>query len=346
MCVQQGQQWARVGAEGAEARDDKVLDAAPVAGELGAASFEVICGQTCGHLRVAVAVCHLISVACGTPFWVLARYYKWDPTFCERGDVSLTSFDVRTANLRAINSLTKYPSIPTYHALDPTNGSLTDEAITFTGPVFLTEKVDGTNGRIVSLPDGTYLIGSREHLLYAQGDLIGDPALGIVDALKPIAERLPAPIGDRIVVRFFEVYGGKVSAASKHYTSAKQVSARLFDIAVIADYSKMMEWPSERIASWRDSGGQRYLGEYELIESAAIHNLDTVPRLDKIDGDGLPTSIVNMRNLLSDYLPHTMVALDGEPGGAEGIVLRDDQRRVIAKARFQDYDRTLKRRKG
>jgi hypothetical protein len=256
----------------------------------------------------------------------------------------VTSFNVRTANLRAINSMTKYPSIPTYHALDPGNGSLLDEVTTFTGPVFLTEKIDGTNGRIASLPDGSYLIGSREHLLYAQGDLIGDPALGIVDALKPIAERLPAPFGDRIIVRFFEVYGGKVSAASKHYTSSKQVSARLFDIAVIGNYAEMLDWSSQQIASWRDSGGQRYQGEYDLIESAAIYGLETVPRLDKVEGAGLPTSIADMRNFLADYLPHTMVALDGEPGHGEGIVLRDDQRRVIAKARFQDYDRTLKRR--
>ena len=257
----------------------------------------------------------------------------------------MAGFNMRTVNLRAINSMTKYPSIPTYHALDPANGSLTDEVVEFSGPVFLTEKVDGTNGRIVSLPDGSYLIGSREHLLYAKGDLIGDPALGIVDALKPIAERLPAPNGDRIVVRFFEVYGGKVTAASKHYTRSKQVSARLFDIAVISNYAEMLGWPSEQVASWRDNGGQMFLSEYDLIVVAAQYGLDTVPRLDKVDGGGLPTSIVNMRNFLADYLPHTMVALDGEPGHGEGIVLRDDQRRVIAKARFQDYDRTLKRRK-
>ena len=31
-------------------------------------------------------------------------------------------------------------------------------------------------------------------------------------------------------------------------------------------------------------------------------------------------------------------------GAAEGIVLRTPDRSVIAKARFQDYERTLKRR--
>jgi hypothetical protein len=34
----------------------------------------------------------------------------------------MNNFSVRTADLRALNSLTKYPSIPTYHALDPRNG--------------------------------------------------------------------------------------------------------------------------------------------------------------------------------------------------------------------------------
>lgn len=65
-----------------------------------------------------------------------------------------------------------------------------EECIEFNGPVTLTEKVDGTNSRIIVLPDGSYLIGSREELLYARGDLIGNPALGIVDALRDVAENL------------------------------------------------------------------------------------------------------------------------------------------------------------
>ncbi|MFI7515873.1 hypothetical protein ACIBVK_20520 [Micromonospora echinofusca] len=64
------------------------------------------------------------------------------------------------------------------------------------GPVTLTEKVDGTNARIVGLPGGAYLIGSREELLYARGDLIGNPALGIVDALRDVAERLSVAAAD------------------------------------------------------------------------------------------------------------------------------------------------------
>jgi hypothetical protein len=87
----------------------------------------------------------------------------------------MTTFDVRTVDLDVLNSVTKYPSIPTYHALDPSNGGLLEEPVEYTGQVIGSEKIDGCNGRIVSLPDHTYLIGSREELLYAKGDLIGNP---------------------------------------------------------------------------------------------------------------------------------------------------------------------------
>ena len=49
--------------------------------------------------------------------------------------VRVTAFNVRTADLKAINSMTKYPSIPTYHALDPRDGSLLEETIPFSGMV-------------------------------------------------------------------------------------------------------------------------------------------------------------------------------------------------------------------
>lgn len=190
----------------------------------------------------------------------------------------MTAFTVRTANLRAINSMTKYPSIPTYHSLDPRNGGLLEETVGFSGIVVGTEKVDGTNSRIVLLPDGTYLLGSREELLYARGDLIGNPALGIVDALRPIAESLPAVEDDRIVVHFLEVYGGKVTAASKQYTGGKAVGHRLFDVAVVGDFREMSDWDSQRIAAWRDAGGQEFLDEPKYVSMPEVPVLSTTLR--------------------------------------------------------------------
>ena len=57
----------------------------------------------------------------------------------------------RDFDLRKLNSATKYPSIPTYHALGE-RGMLLDEHASFDGQSILaTEKVDGTNSRTIRL---------------------------------------------------------------------------------------------------------------------------------------------------------------------------------------------------
>ncbi len=254
-------------------------------------------------------------------------------------------FDVRATDLGALNSMTKYPSIPTYHTLDPRNGGLLDTTVDFPGPVLGTEKVDGTNARIVSLPDGGFVLGSREELLYAKGDLIGNPAQGIVAALREVAEALAPVDGDVVRVHFLEVYGGKVTAASKQYTGAKLVGFRLFDVAVVEDYRSVLARDPGAISSWRDQGGQPYLREEELAATAKRDGFELTPRLFELAGAELPRDLEQTRAFLAEHLPTTLSALDGEAGGQpEGIVLRAPDRGVIAKARFQDYDRTLRRR--
>jgi hypothetical protein len=65
-----------------------------------------------------------------------------------------------------------------------------------------------------------------------------------------------------------------------------------------------------------------------------------------VDATELPTDLEKTSAWLAERLPRTLVPLDADaPGGAEGIVLRSADRGVIAKARFQDYARTLKRRR-
>jgi hypothetical protein len=257
----------------------------------------------------------------------------------------MATFDVRTANLQAVNSLTKYPSIPTYHTLDPRNGGLLDECVPFEGPVIGTEKVDGTNARIVLLPDGGYLLGSREELLYARGDLIGNPSQGIVDALKPLAESITIADAGTIRVLYLEVYGGKIGGAARHYSNRGEVGWRLFDLALLDGYAEMLDWPAERISRWRDGGGQRFAGEDQLAATAAELTVELTPRLFTVEAGELPTDLEKTRALLGERLPRTLVALgDATPGNSEGIVLRTPDRSTIAKARFQDYDRTLRRR--
>ncbi|CAM4240673.1 RNA ligase family protein [Nocardiopsis rhodophaea] len=252
--------------------------------------------------------------------------------------------DPRNINLDALNSATKYPSIPTYHELDKRNGGLLDEATEFGGKVILTEKVDGTNSRLVLFPTGDYIIGSREELLHARGDLIANPALGIVDALRDLAERLTPPDAG-VRVYFLEVYGGRVTGASKQYTGTRAVGYRMFDAADVP--AAVLTWDRARISAWREEGGQSFLAEDALQTVADKEQIPLTPRLGSVNAADLPTGIQPMRDVLSDRLPSTQVALDEGAGGRpEGIVLRTPDRSVIAKARIQDYDRTLKRQES
>ncbi|MFD6953191.1 hypothetical protein A6A08_13165 [Nocardiopsis sp. TSRI0078] len=254
----------------------------------------------------------------------------------------MTDLDLRDLDLSVLNSATKYPSIPTYHMLDPKNGGLLEEHAKFTGDVVLTEKVDGVNSRIISLPSGDYVIGSREELLYARGDLIGNPALGIVDALRSLADRITPP-GTGIAVHYLEVYGGKVTAASREYTGDRAVGHRMFDSARVP--AGVLSWQRREISAWREDGGQDFLPEDELTRLAEREGGELTPRIATIPADDLPESVADAREFVAAHLPGTLVALDGDAGGRpEGIVLRTADRSVIAKARFQDYERTLKRR--
>ncbi|QLY33139.1 RNA ligase family protein [Nocardia huaxiensis] len=252
-------------------------------------------------------------------------------------------FDLRTADLNAVNSATKYPSIATYHQLGE-RGALTDVATPFTGTVIGTEKVDGTNSRVISLPDGTWLLGSREELLCAKGDLIGNPAQGIVAALREFADGLE-PARGVVRVHYLELYGGKITAASKQYTGARSVGYRLFDMIELHDYESILAMAPAEISAWRESGGQPFLPESALTAAADQAGLELTPRLFALNATDLPTEIEATRDFLTTHLPTTRCALDDAAAGhPEGIVLRTADRSVIAKARFEDYDRTLRRR--
>lgn len=254
------------------------------------------------------------------------------------------SFDVRATDLRALNSMTKYPSIPTYHALDPKNGGLLDETVPFSGPVLATEKVDGTNARIIQIPGGTYVLGSREELLYASGDLIGNPSQGIVENLRPLADSLPAV--DRFRVLYLELYGGKIGGQAKQYSTRGAVGWRLFDVALLDAHEDLLTASPQQISAWREGGGQPWADEDALHAIAAEAGVELAPRLFTLNAAELPAGLTEAQALLAEKLPATLVRLDESgSGAAEGIVFRTLDRSVIAKARFQDYARTFRRRR-
>lgn len=252
---------------------------------------------------------------------------------------------LQAIDLQKLNSMTKYPSIPTYHALGE-KGALTEERIALpeTG-LIATEKVDGTNSRIIRLSEGTYVIGSREELLHAKGDMIWNPALGIVEALRPLADAITdgsCGAGLKpIDVFYLEVFGGKVTANSKQYTGERRLGYRMFDIARIDDFETCLARPVEEIARWRDNGGQSFLPEEELQEEAAKWEIELTPR---IEIDGVPIEHEQVLKWLEATVPETRCRLDAKGGGKpEGLVVRTTDRQTIAKIRYEDYRRHLRR---
>ena len=74
------------------------------------------------------------------------------------------------------------------------------------------------------------------------------------------------------------------------------------------------------------------------------YGVELTPRLSTVET--LPISIQETYEFLHMMLPQTNVALDKGAGGrAEGIVARTLSRSIIAKLRFEDYQRHAKHRK-
>lgn len=276
-------------------------------------------------------------------------------------------FDIRKVDIDRLNSMTKYPSILTYHELG--NGGVLNDAVLTPFPanntLYGTEKVDGTNTRLVFTPDNHVIVGSREDFLWESKDLIGNPTLGIMDYFRSIVPRL---INEAFSLRaiyttnntfnvndafpmmtiYGELYGKNIGAAAKHYTSGGMVGFRVFDVVLQDNHEEILSWDRKKISSWRQHGGQNFLDRDAV--SLIAHNavFDTVPHQFEINSNDLPTSLAETYEFLKQY-ERTKAMLDREPGRqgvgrSEGIVLRTKDRKTIAKLRFEDYER--KRRQG
>lgn len=248
-----------------------------------------------------------------------------------------------------INSLTKYPSILTLHNLGE-KGRLLD---TFTTPIqdekmYASEKIDGTNVRIIILDD-EYLIGARDTILSYSEDLFFDPSMGIVDSIEQL--KIPIPRTSYLTVIYGELYGGKIGP-SKNYGTEK-VGFRVFDIVEFNDEKQLnlygvpliLDRPIEEISRWREHEsqnglvyGQNFLA-HDLIKKK-FPFFEFVPQVEFDCGDYNHETILEN---LKKAVPETIVALsDKALKRAEGVVLRNSNRTKIVKIRFEDYERTIK----
>lgn len=250
---------------------------------------------------------------------------------------------LKTLNLKALNSATKYPSIPTYHALG-SKGRLTDAvSVDFAGQaVTLSEKIDGTNSRVIVAPDGSFLVGSRNDLLWHSGDLLHNPAQGIVDVLRPVVARLARPDKGRLRVFYGESYGGRITGQSQHYSRRGATAFRLFDVAEfdLADLAAVLRWDLSQIAAWRAAGEQPFVPASALESLAG--DVPVAPRI--ACAEPVPTSVPGVLDWMAALLPETRCRIDdsglGEP---EGLIVRTEDRSRIAKIRYQDYRRARQR---
>ncbi|WP_010494928.1 RNA ligase family protein [Paenibacillus elgii] len=256
-------------------------------------------------------------------------------------------------DLKKMNSLTKYPSILTYHQLGE-RGRLTEELSEGRGfsdsdDVFVYEKVDGENARIILFKNGDdidYLIGSREELLFAKGDRIGNPYGNIAEFLRPLADKLTDRIcADEdwaLTVIYQESYGGKTKAA-KNYTENKTQAYRVFDVFSLnkKELEHLLELPQEKIAEWRDHGNQPFYHEAEKLDFVKSMELEYAPLLTSVKGSAFPQSLEETFSFLKQF-EQTQVGIDAR-GKSEGIIVRTSDRKQIRKVRFEDYERTFRK---
>lgn len=257
---------------------------------------------------------------------------------------------LRDFNLRALNSATKYPSIPTYHVIGD-RGRLQEEILvpfSSTDEYEVTEKIDGTNARLVfSTKTGECLIGSREEWLTYVGDIIANPSQGIVDALGGIAQLLMTAVMSMktdVLVLYGEVYGGRINNA-KNYTNAQRSGFRVFD-AWVDDAEALAartSMPLEEIARWRDGGGQPFMTSEALDRLCASLEVTRVPARRPLLVGGPPKTLANTLAWLHEVMGETTQAGLDAHGKPEGVVIRSLDRKTIAKLRFEDYQRSLPR---
>lgn len=253
-------------------------------------------------------------------------------------------------DFKKINSITKYPSILTYHKLGQ-KGRLENELIetsVFNGndTVNVYEKIDGENSRIIFLCNGDdidYLIGSREDLLFAKGDRIGNPSGNIANYFTPIADKLAEELKGHhgLITTYLESYGGK-TPKSKQYTNDRTQNGRLFDVFSLDSFEleELLSKELREIASWRDNGGQSYFTCENRNEFADNHNLQTSPLLMTLKGSEMPTQIEETNEWLQQFKV-TKVGINSI-GESEGVVVRTPDRKKITKIRVEDYVRTLR----
>lgn len=252
-----------------------------------------------------------------------------------------------TYGMKKLISLTKYPSILTYHEMG-NKGILQDsltEQKSFRNcqKCYITEKIDGANSSIIVL-NGDYLIGTREEIVYAKGDRI---CKNIANTVRPYAEKIASNIehDNCMYIAYGETYGGKIGKSSNQYTCDETTHFRLFDVVSVSEDSiiSLLQKPISDISYWREHEGQEFYSVEKMKQFAERYCIDIVPYLEVKNGKDIPTSLKDTYEWLSSCR-FTKASINSH-GNSEGFVIRTFGREFIRKARIEDYERTIRHEK-
>lgn len=263
-----------------------------------------------------------------------------------------------------LNSITEYPSILTYHKLGD-KGALLNELYDENrfgkdDMLEVTEKVDGTNMRLI-ITNSDYFIGTRSNIVYAKDDrIINDPSVEVV--LKSCEYLINNFIGDKLLddnvyVIYGEVYGYNVCNGSKVYCSISDSNHRKFRVFDIRAFpclrlESLLDKSIQEI-SWFKSNSKEYWYDYDELDAfCAQYQLERTPELMRISERDLPTDFDEVYKWMTQFKESKSVIgtpVEGKEynakfGMSEGIVIRNTDRSVISKLRFEDYERTIRKR--
>jgi RNA ligase-like protein len=252
--------------------------------------------------------------------------------------------------LAKLDTATKYPSIETYHKLGERGRLLEERNHDWPEhePVYVTEKIDGVNGRLIFLPgrNAPWIAGTRDQLVAASSDVVWNKDQGVAEALlgpnAPKPWTLSTYLDDGYVfVMYFEVYGHKPTPHWNEYSpDGKEPLIRLFDAQFFQQdwlgYFKSVE----DVARSRDSDGGIWFVEDRLEALAGRMGVQCVPNLWTGTTTDLPHDVAGMDRFMYSFGRDTRAGINGG-GRSEGIVIRTRGRRTIAKARRQSYEKTL-----
>ena len=264
-----------------------------------------------------------------------------------------------------INSITEYPSIMTYHKLGD-KGSLLNELYSENRfnkneELEVTEKVDGTNMRLI-LTNSDYFVGTRANIVYAKDDrIINEPSVEVV--LRDCKYLIDNFMGDRLLddkvyVIYGEVYGYNICDGNKVYCSVADAAHRKFRVFDVRTYpclklEEILEKDIQEVSRFKSTNND-YWYDYDMLDAFCEQfQLERTPVRMRINESNLPTDFDKTYKWMLDNFNDSLVVI-GAPvegkeynlrfGKAEGVVIRNKDRSVISKLRFEDYERTIRRR--